>query len=209
MIKTEIINIDPFERAEVSPSYINSIGETYPAIAIYNTDMIISVYDGIININGERVDLKDLTVGKLFKLLKDKGITVKVFKGMENLPAISITNYSNIDLVTTEAKRSPIYVASLVSEYITKGLIGSYNENVEITILSNNVIAGNRKYFSESSELPVEIESLHRAKTFILSVADANVIRDTARIKDINQINDAIIDFNLKTYGRDNAYINL
>lgn len=209
MIKTEIINIDPFERAEASPSYINSIGETYPAIAIYNTDMIISVYDGIININGERVDLKDLTVGKLFKLLKDKGITVKVFKGMENLPAISITNYSNVDLVTTEAKRSPIYVASLVSEYIAKGLIGSYNENVEITILSNNVIAGNRKYFSESSELPVEIESLHRAKTFILSVADANVIRDTARIKDINQVNDAIIDFNLKTYGRDNAYINL
>lgn len=209
MIKTEIINIDPFERAEVSPSYINSIGETYPAIAIYNTDMIISVYDGIINIDGERVDLKDLTVGKLFKLLKGKGITVKVFKGMENLPAISITNYSNVDLVTTEAKRSPIYVASLVSEYIAKGLIGSYNENVEITILSNNVIAGNRKYFSESSELPVEIESLHRAKTFILSVADANVIRDTARIKDINQVNDAIIDFNLKTYGRDNAYINL
>lgn len=209
MIKTEIINIDPFERAEVSPSYINSIGETYPAIAIYNTDMIISVYDGIININGERVDLKDLTVGKLFKLLKDKGIIVKVFKGMENLPAISITNYSNVDLVTTEAKRSPIYIASLASEYIAKGLIGSYNENVEITILSNNVIAGNRKYFSESSELPVEIESLHRAKTFILSVADANVIRDTARIKDINQVNDAIIDFNLKTYGRDNAYINL
>lgn len=209
MIKTEIINIDPFERAEVSPSYINSIGETYPAIAIYNTDMIISVYDGIININGERVDLKGLTVGKLFKLLKDKGITVKVFKGMENLPAISITNYSNVDLVTTEAKRSPIYVASLVSEYIAKGLIGSYNENVEITILSNNTISGNRKYFSESSELPVEIESLHRAKTFILSVADANVIRDTARIKDINQVNDAIIDFNLKTYGRDNAYINL
>lgn len=209
MIKTEIINIDPFERAEVSPSYINSIGETYPAIAIYNTDMIISVYDGIININGERVDLKDLTVGKLFKLLKDKGITVKVFKGMENLPAISITNYSNVDLVTTEAKRSPIYVASLVSEYIAKGLIGSYNENVEITILSSNTIDGNRKYFSESSELPVEIEGLHRAKTFILSVADANVIRDTARIKDINQVNDAIIDFNLKTYGRDNAYINL
>jgi len=128
---------------------------------------------------------------------------------MEKVPAISIINYSNVDLVVTEARRSPIYIASLVSEYIAKGLIGSYNENVEIRILSDNTVLGNRKYFSESSDLPVEIESIHRAKTFVLLSADANVIRDTKRIKDIRQVNDAIVDFNLKTYGKDNAYINL
>lgn len=209
MIKVETIDINPFKRAELSPSYINTIGETYPAIAIYNTDKTISVYDGIMKVDGELIDLKDLTIGGLFKLLKTKGISTKVFKDMEKLPALSIANYSNVDLVITEAKRSPIYIASLVSEYIAKGLIGSYNENVEIRILSDNTIAGNGKYFSESSELPVEIESLHRAKTFVLLAADANVIRDTKRIKDIKQVNDAIVDFNLKTYGRDNAYINL
>ena len=209
MIKVETIDINPFKRAELSPSYINTIGETYPAIAIYNTDKTISVYDGIMRVDGELIDLKDLTIGGLFKLLKTKSISAKVFKGMEKLPALSIANYSNVDLVITEAKRSPIYIASLVSEYIAKGLIGSYNENVEIRILSDNTIAGNRKYFSESSELPVEIESLHRAKTFVLLAADANVIRDTKRIKDIKQVNDAIVDFNLKTYGRDNAYVNL
>lgn len=209
MIKVEEIDIDPFNRSELSPSYINTIGETYPAIAIYNTDKVISVYDGIIKIDGESIDLKDLTIAKLFKILQDKGILVKVFKGMEKIPAISIMNYSNVDLVVTEARRSPIYIASLVSEYIAKGLIGSYNENVEIRILSDNTIPGNRKYFSESSDLPVEIESIHRAKTFVLLSADANVIRDTKRIKDIRQVNDAIVDFNLKTYGKDNAYINL
>lgn len=209
MIKVEEIDIDPFNRSELSPSYINTIGEIYPAIAIYNTDRVISVYDGIIKIDGESIDLKDLTIAKLFKILQDKGISVKVFKGMEKIPAISIMNYSNVDLVVTEARRSPIYIASLVSEYIAKGLIGSYNENVEIRILSDNTIPGNRKYFSESSDLPVEIESIHRAKTFVLLSADANVIRDTKRIKDIRQVNDAIVDFNLKTYGKDNAYINL
>ena len=209
MIKVEEIDIDPFRRLELSPSYINTIGETYPAIAIYNTDKVISVYDGIIKVDGESIDLKDLTVAKLFKILKDKGVSAKVFKGMEKVPAISIMNYSNVDLVVTEARRSPIYIASLVSEYIAKGLIGSYNENVEIRILSDNTIPGNRKYFSESSDLPVEIESIHRAKTFVLLSADANVIRDTKRIKDIQQVNDAIVDFNLKTYGKDNAYINL
>lgn len=209
MIKVETIDINPFKRAELSPSYAKAIGETYPAIAIYNTDKVISVYDGIMKVDNESIDLKDLTIGGLFKLLKTKGISTKVFKGMEKLPALSIANYSNVDLVITETKRSPIYIASLVSEYIAKGLIGSYNENVEIRILSDNTIAGNRKYFSESSDLPVEIESLHRAKTFVLLAADANVIRDTKRIKDIKQVNDAIVDFNLKTYGRDNAYINL
>ena len=128
---------------------------------------------------------------------------------METLPALSIVNYSNTDLVSTEVKRSPIYKASLVSEYIAKGLIGSYSENVEITILSDNVIQGQRKYFTESEDNPVEIHSLHKAKTFVLMAADTNVIRDTARIKDIQQVHDAILDFNLRTYGRDNAYINV
>lgn len=209
MIKVEEIDIDPFARSELSPSYINTIGETYPAIAIYNTDKVISVYDGIIKVDGESIDLKDLTVAKLFKILKDKGVSAKVFKGMEKVPAISIMNYSNVDLVVTEVKRSPIYIASLVSEYIAKGLIGGYNENVEIRILSDNTISGNRKYFSESSDMPVEIESIHRAKTFVLLSAETNVIRDIKRIKDIQQVNDAIVDFNLKTYGKDNAYINL
>lgn len=209
MIKVETIDIDPFERTELSPSYIKTIGETYPAIAIYDTDKVISVYDGIMKVGEEQIDLKDLTIGGLFKLLKTKGISVKVFRGMEKLPALSIANYSNVDLVVTEVRRSPIYIASLVSEYIAKGLIGSYNENVEVSILSENTIAGNRKYFSEVADSPIEIESLHRAKTFVLLAADANVIRDIKRIKDIKQVNDAIVDFNLKAYGRDNAYINI
>lgn len=209
MIKVETTNIDPFERAELSPSYINTIGQTYPAIAIYGTDKVISVYDGIISVNKDSFDLKDLTIGGLSRLLKSKGITAKVFKGMEKLPALSIVNYSNTDLVVTEATRSPIYIASLVSEYIAKGLIGSYNENVDITILSDNVVPGNRKYFLESGDTSLEIESMHRAKTFVLLVAEANVIRNTGRIKNIKQVNDAIVDFNLRTYGRDNAYINV
>lgn len=39
--------------------------------------------------------------------------------------------------------------------------------------------------------------------------AEANVIRDTKRIKDIPEVNASIVDFNLRTYGRDNAYINI
>lgn len=209
MIKVETIDISPFTRTELSPSYIESIGETYPAIAIYETDKVISVYDGVIKVDGEAIDLLGLTIGGLFKALKAKGLNVKVFKGMETLSALSIVNYSNTDLVSTEVKRSPIYKASLVSEYIAKGLIGSYSENVEITILSDNVIQGQRKYFTESEDSPVEIHSLHKAKTFVLMAADANVIRDTARIKDIQQVHDAILDFNLRTYGRDDAYINV
>nr|DAD60277.1 MAG TPA: hypothetical protein [Bacteriophage sp.] len=209
MIKVETIDISPFTRTGLSPSYIKSIGETYPAIAIYETDKVISVYDGVIKIDGETIDLLGLTISGLFKALKAKGLNVKVFKGMETLPALSIVNYSNTDLVSTEVKRSPIYKASLVSEYIAKGLIGSYSENVEIRILSDNVIQGRRKYFTESEDNPVEIHSLHKAKTFVLMAADANVIRDTARIKDIQQVHDAILDFNLRTYGRDNAYINV
>ena len=50
---------------------------------------------------------------------------------------------------------------------------------------------------------------MHRAKTFVLLAAEANVIRNTGRIKNIKQVNDAIVDFNLRTYGRDNAYINV
>lgn len=209
MINVEVIDIDPFKRTELSPSYVSSIGNTYPAIAIYDTDKEFSVYDGIVKIDKEHFDMKDMTVGGLFKLLKSKGINSKVFKGMEKLPALSISNYSNMDLVSTEIKRSPIYISSIVSEYIAKNLIGSYNENVSITILSDNVIPGSKKYFTESSIFPVEIHSIHKAKTFLLMSAEANVIRDTKRIKDIPEVNASIVDFNLRTYGRDNAYINI
>ena len=96
MINVEVIDIDPFKRTELSPSYASSIGSTYPAIAIYDTDKEISVYDGIVNIDKEHFDMKDMTVGGLFKLLKSKGINSKVFKGMEKLPALSISTYSNV-----------------------------------------------------------------------------------------------------------------
>ena len=209
MIKTNDININPFIRDEVSPSYTDNIGETYPAILIKDTDKSIRVYDGLFYVGSEFIDGAGLFVGDIVLWLISNGVDAYVFPGFEHLPALSIANYSNADISYLTLDRSPIDISSCVSEYIAPNIPGSYLDMVEITIKDGSYKTINGKLISDSTSFGKKIPITHKAKTFMLMAADNNIIRDVGRIADIPAVHNAIVEFNIKTYGRDNENIDV
>ena len=65
MIQFEQVNINPFRRAEYIPSYLENIGDRYPAIYIKGTDKVLSIDDGILSIEGKDIQLQNYTIGEL------------------------------------------------------------------------------------------------------------------------------------------------
>ena len=77
------------------------------------------------------------------------------------------------------------------------------------TIKDGSYKAINGKLISDSSSFGKKIPVTHKAKTFMLMAADNNIIRDVSRVSHIPAVHNTIVDFNLKTYGRDNENLDI
>ena len=209
MIQTRDVNVNPFLRNEATPSYFDNIGETYPAILIKDTYKSVRVYDGLLYVGSEFIDGAGMFIGDVVLWLISNGIDTYAFPGFEHLPALSIANYSNTDISYLVLDKSPMDISSCVSEYIAPNIPGSYLDMVDVIIKDGSYKAINGKLISDSSSFGKKIPVTHKAKTFILMAADNNIIRDVRRVSHIPAIHNTIVDFNLKTYGRDNENLDI
>lgn len=204
MIKLREYNINPFKRSERYTSYSDNIGEKYPALLIENFAGYISVYDGEIIVDGESFQLSSKKIGDVYKYLKEKGISVKVYKGMEHIPAIMLINSSNIDIVTSTIDRSPFDIYLNKSKNLISMIPYSYKDDVKIEPIDNHTII-NGKIITDSSRNGDDISFRHHAKNFILNMSDINIIRDIDSIYSIPQVKQSVIDWNRMVKGESNA----
>ena len=183
MINTKNISINPFERAEFFPSYKKNIGELYPAFLIKNTDKIISIYDGNLAIGDLEIPMYELSLADVFFKIKEAGMDVKMFTpGMETVTALSLVDFSNVDVSEVELVSSPMSAAAAVSNNIAPNIPGAYIDMVDISIDQTQ----NVKHF---------------AKTFILYISESNIIRNIKDSYKLPQVRNAVINCNLETFG--------
>lgn len=210
MIQTQDINVNPFLRNEHWPSYTKNIGNLYPALLILNIDEPMYVYDGIIYYKRYEYDTSKALIGDLCKWFKLVGVNSKVFKGMENVPCLAIANFSNTDITEETIISSPMTISDSMSEHIAKNIPGVYSDFVDIKIedIENTKIAGDI-IISDSSQAGKKVKITHFAHTFVLMVADCNIIRDVKKVRHLPQVKDQIIKYNQTVFGRVNENIEL
>lgn len=211
MINVNTINANPFERHSLWPSYSKNIGDTYPALLISNTNKEISVYDGIINVGGTIFALDDMLIGDLYAKLIELGVSCRVFRGMEHITALSIANFSNMDLTNEKILSSPIDLSDSVSEFIAKNIPGNYSDfvNIKVRPISNTKLIDDNILISQSTEFNKDIQVEHFAHTFVLMSAECNIIRDTKRIYKIPAVKDKVIKYNQRVFGIDNENVDI
>ena len=192
MINTKNISINPFERAEFFPSYKKNIGELYPAFLIKNTDKIISIYDGNLAIGDLEIPMYELSLADVFFKIKEAGMDVKMFTpGMETVTALSLVDFSNVDVSEVELVSSPMSAAAAVSNNIAPNIPGAYIDMVDISIDQ-----------TQNSNLHnTKINVKHFAKTFILYISESNIIRNIKDSYKLPQVRNAVINCNLETFG--------
>ncbi len=211
MIQFEQVNINPFRRAEYTPSYLENIGDRYPAIYIKGTDKVLSIDDGILSIEGEDIRLQNYTIGELSIELINHGIEAEVFPGAGNTPAIMLVNFSNEVLVITEIDRSPFELRLIKSSQLINNVFGDYWNNVNSVIIENNSnsIIDSEKLYTESDYIGNTIVTKHLATKFCLDITDVNLIREVDNIIKIDGVLDSITSANIKIRGADNANYNI
>lgn len=200
------LDINPFGRTETNTSYYDNIGKLYPAIDIENFEGILEVIDGQISIDGELISLDDKTIGDLHLVLKDLGISNKVFRGFENIDAIMLVNFSNKDIVNTEIDRSPIDAGLIKSKNLINNIYDDYYNNVNVTFSRKDGMAiKNDKVYLDSNYLGEDLISYHHAKNFFLNITDLNIIRNFSNISKNNNVINSLINKNILIKGNDNA----
>ena len=158
----EVVNINPFLRDELFPSYSQNKGELYPALVIENTDKNISVYDGILTIDKETIRLSEYKIGELQELLSSKGIETSIYEGTENVDALMLVNFSNSDMVRTEIDRSPIDAFLIKSKNLINNVFDKYSENVDVQIIQDelsSVEIKNNKIYTSSDDIGKDIST--------------------------------------------------
>lgn len=203
MINTKNISINPFERAEFFPSYKKNIGELYPAFLIKNTDKIISIYDGVLTIRDLEIPMYELSLADVFFKIKEASVDVKMFTpGMETVTALSLVDFSNVDVSEVELVSSPMSAAAAVSNNIAPNIPGAYLDMVDISIdQTQNVKLHNGLIISSSNLHNTKINVKHFAKTFILYISESNIIRNIKDSYKLPQVRNAVINYNLETFG--------
>lgn len=202
MINTKNISINPFERAEFFPSYKKNIGELYPAFLIKNTDKVISIYNGILTIGNLEIPMYELSLADVFFKIKEAGVDIKIFtRGMETITALSLVDFSNVDVSEVELVSSPMSAAA-VSDNIALNIPGAYLDMVDISIdQTKNVKLHNGLIISNSNLHNTNIDVKHFAKTFILYISESNIVRNIKDSYKLPQVRNAVINYNLETFG--------
>jgi len=204
----EVVNINPFLRDELFPSYSQNKGELYPALVIENTDKNISVYDGILTIDKETIRLSEYKIGELQELLSSKGIETSIYEGTENVDALMLVNFSNSDMVRTEIDRPPIDAFLIKSKNLINNVFDKYSENVDVQIIQDelsSVEIKNNKIYTSSDDIGKDISTSHFAKTFVLKFSNKVLLRDYENVNSNLNVKEALITANIGIKGKDNA----
>lgn len=200
------LDINPFLRYETNTSYYDNIGKLYPAIDIDGFDGSLEVIDGQLLVNKKLVELDGRTIGDIYFILRDMGLSCKVFKGFENIDSIMLVNFSNKDVVSTTIDRSPIDAGLIKSKNLINNIYDDYYNNVKVTFSRKEGMSlKNEKIYLESKYLGEDLISYHHAKNFFLNVTDLNIIRNLSHISKNKNVINSLINKNISIKGNDNA----
>ena len=145
----------------------------------------------------------ELSLADVFFKIKEAGVDIKMFTpGMETVTAISLVDFSNVDVSEVELVSSPMSAAAAVSNNIAPNIPGAYLDMVDISIdETQNVKLHNGLIISSSNLHNTKINVKHFARTFILYISESNIIRNIKNSYKLPQVRNAVINYNLETFG--------